>query len=151
MARSAAGAVTARQMAAVMGRSLGMREVTATYQTLHERVRAGLPYAALATLVARYALTGNEVVAVLRIPKRTLARRKLARRLPPDESDRLLRLARIGALAEEVLGAPERAAGWLRAPNRALAGAAPLHLLATEVGAREVETILQRLAHGIYS
>src|SRR3972149_1324243 len=82
MARSAAGAVTARQMAAVMGRSLGMREGTATYQTLHERVRAGLPYAALATLVARYALTGNEVVAVLRIPQRPLPRRKLAPRPP---------------------------------------------------------------------
>src|SRR3990172_832867 len=134
MAASAAGAGTARQMAAGMGRSLGMREVTATYQTLHERGRAGLPYAALATLVARHALTGNEFVAVLRTPKRPLARRKLARRLPPDESDRLLRLARIGALAEEVLGAPERAAGGLGAPNPPPAGAGPFPLLFPQAG-----------------
>jgi len=35
-------------------------------------------------------------------------------------SDRLSRLARIVALAEDYLGDPERAARWLKRPNQAL-------------------------------
>jgi putative toxin-antitoxin system antitoxin component (TIGR02293 family) len=80
-----------------------------------------------------------------------LARRKQERRLRADESDRLLRLARVAAVAEDVLGAQDKAGRWLQKPNRALGGIVPLDLLDTDLGAEEVVTVLGRIEHGVYS
>ena len=57
--------------------------------------------------------------------------------------------------AELVLGSGEkvlagrRGERWLQKPSRGLAGAVPLDLLGTDLGAREVETELGRIEHGI--
>ena len=83
--------------------------------------------------------------------RRMLARRKRGRKLRPDDSDRLLRLGRLARLAEEVLGSSDKAARWLRRPNRALGGDIPLDRLDTDPGARDVEALLLRIAHGVYS
>jgi len=116
---------------------------------LRRRLRAGLPYGALAAVASGFGLGGEDTATVLRIPARTLARRKRERRLSPDESDRLFRLGRIATLAEEVLGDRAKASRWLRTENRALGNAPPLSRLDTDLGAEEVETILLRLAHGV--
>lgn len=116
---------------------------------LRALVRAGLPYAALSAIVAGFRLGAAETGTILRIPERTLARRKKEKRLSAEESDRLVRLARIAALAEDILGSRENAARWLAAGNRALGGRTPLSELDTDLGAEEVEVVLQRLAHGI--
>lgn len=118
---------------------------------LSARVRAGLPYASLEAVAARFQLAVSEVVQVLHLPPRTLARRKKERRLGADESDRLVRLGRVATLAEDILGNAEKAARWLHRPNRALGHKTPLQELDTEVGAREVENVLLRIAHGVYS
>ena len=57
--------------------------------------------------------------------------------------DRLVRVARILASAEKTLGGLEKAALWLRRPNRALGGEVPLSLLDTEVGEQLVEDALK--------
>ncbi len=134
-----------------LGGARALRERTATYQALHERVRNGLPYASLESVGRRFGLDLQTLAAVLHLPRRTLARRKRDSRLRPDESDRLLRLGRIASLAEEVLGSSDKAARWLRRPNRALGGDIPLNRLDTDLGARDVEALLLRIAHGVYS
>ena len=114
-------------------------------------VRDGLPVAALDALVALGGLTSAEVEKLV-IPRRTLAhRRKRREPLSLEESDRLARVARAIALAEETMQDPTKAHAWLRRPNRALGGEPPLVLLATEGGARLVEQTLGRMAHGVYS
>jgi putative toxin-antitoxin system antitoxin component (TIGR02293 family) len=127
-----------------LARTLGgkgvFRERQATYEAIIDKARTGLPYAALTALATRF-----------EIPPRTLARRKKARRLSADESDRLLRLARVAARAEDVLGSQERAGAWLRGTVRALGGLRPLDLLDTDLGAQQVEQILGRIEHGVYS
>jgi len=75
-----------------------------------------------------------------------LQRRRSGGRLAPFESDRLYRLARIVALAQESLGSHERAVHWLNHPNRALGSVAPVTTLDTELGARQVENVLGRIA-----
>ena len=86
------------------------------------------------------------------IPRRTLAHRKARRqRLTADESDRLTRVVRAVGRAAEALGSDERAGRWLRQPNRALDGHAPLDLLDSDVGARTVERVLGRVEHGVFS
>ncbi len=82
---------------------------------------------------------------------RTMARRKGERRLSAMESDRLYRLARVAAHAEEVFGGPEKAGTWLLRPNRALGKAVPFELLDTDEGTRQVEAVLGRIEHGVFS
>jgi putative toxin-antitoxin system antitoxin component (TIGR02293 family) len=72
--------------------------------------------------------------------------------LQPDESDRLLRVSRVFARAIELFEGDDRAARhWLSTPQRALGGAVPLTLAKTKVGAREVERLVGRLEHGVFS
>jgi len=82
-------------------------------------------------------------------PQRTLARRK--NKLSLEESDKVQRLERIMAFATDVLGSEENARGWLREKNRALGGAIPLEVMASETGARSVEMQLHAIDHGIYA
>ena len=55
------------------------------------------------------------------------------------------------ARAKETLGSREKAVRWLQKPNRALGNEVPLRFANTEVGAREVESVLGRIQHGVYS
>ncbi len=120
-----------------------------TSMELRERIRQGLPYRSLESVRERLRLTMPEAAGVLNVPQRTLARRRQARKLAADESDRLYRLARVAAHAFAVFGSEEDAAVWLRRPNRALNGERPIHLLDTDVGARQVEDVLGRIEHGV--
>jgi putative toxin-antitoxin system antitoxin component (TIGR02293 family) len=72
-----------------------------------------------------------------------------ARTRPEDQSDLAVRIARIQAMANEVLGDRRKANHWLRRANGALAGRTPLSLLDTEEGGKRVEAVLGRIAHGI--
>jgi putative toxin-antitoxin system antitoxin component (TIGR02293 family) len=67
------------------------------------------------------------------------------------ESDRAFRLARILAHAVEVFESIERARDWLKSENRALDGQPPFELLDTDAGAQEVDDVLGRIEHGIFS
>jgi putative toxin-antitoxin system antitoxin component (TIGR02293 family) len=122
---------------------------TPTATELRDHLRTGLPYQSLESIRERLGLSLPEAAAVLHVPLRTLARRRHRRRLDADESDRLYRLARIAAQAVAVLATDERAATWLRRPNRALNGEVPLALLDTDLGARQIEEVLGRIAHGV--
>lgn len=99
----------------------------------------------------QFGLKREEVGWALGLSSRTLARRKQERRLSPGESDRLFRFVRIAVQVSEVLGGREQASRWLHTPNRALGGQMPLELLDTDLGSRQVEEILGRIEHGVYS
>ena len=132
--------------------SIGLTERELSEEALIGHIRSGLPYSALDAVAARFGLSTAELLQILGIPQRTLARRKKTQELAPDESDRLVRLARIAAFAEQTHGNPVRAGRWLREPNSALGDTvAPIHWLDTDLGAREVEELLVRIAHGVYS
>jgi putative toxin-antitoxin system antitoxin component (TIGR02293 family) len=118
---------------------------------LAQSVRNGLPISSLDAVTERFGFGRDQVAAVLHLPRRTLARRRKQQHLTPEESDRLFRLARVAAQAVDVLGSREKAGRWLRHPNRALGGETPLSLVDTDAGARQVEEILGRIEHGVYS
>ena len=115
---------------------------------LRETVKAGLPYASLEALIGKFGLAREEAAAALHLPQRTIARRKKEQKLQADESDRLLRLARVGAQAAVTLGRDEKAVQWLRRRNRALGNRAPLDLIDSDIGTRQVEEVLGRIEHG---
>lgn len=83
------------------------------------------------------------------IPARTRRHRQEKKeRLTVEESDRLVRLTRIQALAEDVFGDSEKANAWLREPLSEIDGIAPLELAQTEAGGRVIEQILAKIDWG---
>jgi putative toxin-antitoxin system antitoxin component (TIGR02293 family) len=126
----------------VLGRSLS------SDQDMRAAIREGFPPTVVQELMEASGLTLRELAGALDLSPRSLQRRRRSGRLAPYESDRLYRLARIVAIADECLGDHERAVRWLKRPNRALGGLAPVTAIDTELGARQVENILGRIAYG---
>ncbi len=86
------------------------------------------------------------------VPPRTLShRRRNHRRLTPVETGCFLRTVKIRAMAEAVLGSPERALAWLRRPRQTFGGISAMDLLQTEVGGQIVEETLGQLDEGYFA
>ncbi|WP_297492261.1 antitoxin Xre/MbcA/ParS toxin-binding domain-containing protein [Acidocella sp.] len=111
-------------------------------------VRNGLPVGTVDRFIDSGAISAAELHELV-LPRKTFANRRKLGRLTPEQSDRLVRVARVLAGAEDTFGARDIAHRWLRRPSDALEGAAPLTLLDTDEGARMVEALLLRIAHGI--
>jgi len=112
----------------------------------HERILAGLEFKAVDKI------TDPELARLLGIGEATLRRARAAgSALDPATSDRLYRLSKILAVAEDVLGEAEHAMTWLRRAQPGLSGKVPLDLLVTQAGADEVETLLRRIDFGVYT
>lgn len=115
---------------------------------LREAIRDGFPPAVVDRVMQAAGLTLKELANALDLSARSLQRRRRSGRLASYESDRVYRLARLVALATDSLGSHDRAMRWLKRPNRALGGVAPVAAMDTEVGARQVENILGRIVYG---
>jgi putative toxin-antitoxin system antitoxin component (TIGR02293 family) len=86
------------------------------------------------------------------LPPRTLARRKSSGRLSSDESEKLLRLSAVFEQAVDLFeGDRAGALKWLTTPKKTLENETPLAYSRTELGAREVEELIGRLEHGVFS
>jgi putative toxin-antitoxin system antitoxin component (TIGR02293 family) len=136
----------------VLGGELVLGRAVNQGGALAELVREGLPVKALLLLAERLDIRQAEISEKIGIPKRTLTRRLAQHsRLTAIESDRAVRLAQVYSTAAETLGDGDKAAAWLKTPNRALRGGRPLDQLDTDPGVREVEDVLGRIAYGVYS
>lgn len=119
---------------------------------LLKRIKEGLGYNSWENFIRNTDLRKEDAIGLVQISPRTLSRRKEEGRLHPDESDRLIRAARIFALTTELFdGDIDSARSWLTARQPALGGSTPIEYASTEIGAREVEALIGRLEHGIPS
>jgi putative toxin-antitoxin system antitoxin component (TIGR02293 family) len=144
--------MTATEIAEVLGGRRVLGKTVKKPDDLAELVRKGLPATSFRVLAERLEIANSVLSEKLGIPQRTLTRRLSMRtRLTSTESDRMVRLARVFATAVEMIGEEGKAAEWLQTPNRALGGGRPLDELDTDVGAREVEDLLGRIAYGVHS
>lgn len=115
-------------------------------------VRKGFPVQALDSLGANIRTTSAaELARILGVSVRMLAQRRRKEVLSQQESERLFRVARVLASAEELFGDLGTAFDWLTSPLIVLRGATPLSMLDTEVGGKLVMDTLGRIAHGIPS
>lgn len=135
-----------------------VEEPTAVYGTTSrpagetvERIRAGLPMVEFVALQELLGLGAEALAKHLAISRSTLVRRRKSGRLDMQESDRLLRYARLYARAQVVLQNDAAARDWLKQPARALDFITPLTFAETETGAREVEALLGRIEYGVFS
>lgn len=119
---------------------------------LRRAVEEGLPYGVFEQLRQTSGLSSDELSTWLQLAPRTLTRRRQERRFAREESDRLLRAARVLGRALELFeGDRDAAVEWLTTPQRALGGEPPIEVARTDVGAREVENLIGRIEHGVYS
>lgn len=116
-----------------------------------DRIRAGFSFRAVETLQKRLDLPLEKTAALLGMSRATLHRRKLHGQIGSVESERLVRYERLLAQAIKAFGNTDNARQWLKAPQRGLGGAVPVEFAASEIGAREVENLLGRIEHGVYS
>ncbi len=114
-------------------------------------VTKGLPFSELETLREQFDLPLDRLAQYLGLARATVHRRKASGHLTADESDKVLRFARLLGQAAKVFGGVAAARQWLEASQYGLGGAVPLAFAGTEVGAREVESLIGRIDHGVYS
>jgi putative toxin-antitoxin system antitoxin component (TIGR02293 family) len=132
------------------GASLGIR--SAGTPELIEQLEAGFPFDTLRKFEANSGMASAVLISVLGIPERTLARRRSAGRLAPEESERLLRISSVFEKAVELFDDDVASAvQWLTTSKKALGGETPLRYAKTEPGAREVENLIGRLEYGVFS
>jgi putative toxin-antitoxin system antitoxin component (TIGR02293 family) len=126
----------------------GLAEEAAEF--VHDEIMRGVAARRVKELVERGVLDAKQVFRV--IPERTFKRRVAqGEALKPHEADAVGRLLRLNKEAVRLFRDAEFARKWLSLPNPALGYRVPNDLAETDAGAREVEVILSRIAHGDYS
>jgi putative toxin-antitoxin system antitoxin component (TIGR02293 family) len=113
------------------------------------QLKDGLPVQSLISLSTHLGVSENRLATTVNIAQRTLTRRKKEGRLRTDESERVLRIARLFERAIEVLGNEQNARRWFQSKVRGLSYKTPLEFADTEPGAQEVEAMLDRIEDGV--
>jgi putative toxin-antitoxin system antitoxin component (TIGR02293 family) len=140
--------VNAERVASILGGTETLGTIVRNLHDLRVTVERGLSVKSLDSVARHLALHERDIVEIKHrvVPKTTLARRT---RLTPEESERVERLARIAALAEEVWENEELAHEFLHSEQPQLDGARPIDLARSDLGAREVEDLLMKMEYSL--
>jgi putative toxin-antitoxin system antitoxin component (TIGR02293 family) len=140
-----AGMIAPESIAEILGLGASVR----TVGELELAVSQGLPKRALERLSARlYEDRGIANAYKFKVvPQATWKRR--SKRLSVAESEKTERLARVLAMAEYVWDDRGKAREWMSKPHRELNNETPLEVARTELGARRVEDLLDKLYFGL--
>ena len=136
------------RIAAVMGGAAILGRRIRSLRDLEGTISQGLPKRALRLTAERVSTSVGEARRVMFriVPEATFKRRT---RLSTAESERTERLARVIAGAEYTWNDRDGAREWLTRPHPELGKRTPLDAALTELGARRVEELLDRLFYGI--
>ena len=122
---------------------------TSSWEQVRRAVEDGLPVSAVGDLQAELKRLGvsrpSEYVDAI-VSRATRQRRD---RLNPEEGEVLVRVAALLALAADVWGDEADAAAFLTSPHPALDGNIPIDRARSEIGARQVQSILLALDLGL--
>lgn len=136
------------RIADVMGGSAILGRRIRSIGDLEKSISQGLPKRALRLTAERvYPSLGEARRMMFRVVPEATFKRRI--RLSTTESERTERLARVIAAAEYAWNDQEDAREWLTKPHPELGKRPPLELAMTELGARQVEDLLDRLFYGI--
>jgi len=121
--------------------------------TLTQLVRHGAPLKVISRLEQIYRTSQREISSYLSIPPSTINRRKQrGEHLSSQETDRAVRYARLYKSAQDMMqGDNEATLRWLKSPRKILSGETPMERATTEAGAAEVEQLIGRIRHGVFS
>jgi putative toxin-antitoxin system antitoxin component (TIGR02293 family) len=134
--------VEAQSIAKILGLSSSIH----SYAQLESEVSKGLPKKSLRLLATRISSEGI-VFCHKVVPRATYNRR--GDRLSAAESEKTSRIARVVALAEHVWRNEADAREWMNTPLPELQGRTPVDAVQTELGAVQVEDVLNKLLFGL--
>ena len=121
-------------------------------RAMAQRVEEGLPVGEVVQFGKQAGFSTTELARLIRIPPRTYARRVASKaRLKIPEGERAVRIMRLFERAKQVFGTDENTRRWFDSKILALGRKTPLEFAETEPGAREVENIIGRIEHGVFS
>jgi putative toxin-antitoxin system antitoxin component (TIGR02293 family) len=102
-------------------------------------------------LLKQKGLTFSEISEIVINPRTLKHRKARGEHLSHEETDRMVRVARIVALAENIFGNHAKALRWLRTADDRIGGRNPLSMLQTDAGGRLIESMLWQIDEGVYS
>ena len=134
-------------IAAILG--ISARNAASNWD-LAQSVERGLPLAALDKLAVILAPNNTQAIGYRFVPKATLERKRQKKApLTPQESDKVVRVAKVAALALNVFRDEDKVRDFLTRSHMMLEDRTPLDLaLSTGAGADAVMTVLGRGAFG---
>ncbi len=115
------------------------------------RIREGIPKAALDHLAAIIGFSGAEMAGIVHTSDRTLRRYSPDQKLTADQSERIVELAKLYARGAEVFDSLELFKTWMSTPIDALGAKRPNEFLDTSMGIDLLMDELGRIEHGIFA
>ena len=114
-------------------------------------IRKGLPKKVFDHLMKRTGLTEDEMSMILHVSKRTLQRRDLSSEFNPEQSERLIELAKLFTKGEDVFGGPDQFKEWIDSRIWSLGNKKPREFMDTSIGLSILMDELGRIEYGVYS
>lgn len=114
-------------------------------------IRKGFNKGALDAMMAHMDITATDMARIMHTSDRTMRRYTKDTVLNPEQSERLLELARLFAHGLDAFGSRDRLRRWMNGPVQSLGGQKPIDLLDTSVGIGLVNDVIGRIEYGIVS
>ncbi len=114
-------------------------------------IREGIPKKSLDHLMDNTGLTVAEISAIIRTSDRTLRRYTARQKLNPEQSERIIELAKLYSRGEEVFGNMDAFKQWMNSTVMALGNRKPKTYLDTSLGIDLLMNELGRIEHGIFA
>lgn len=103
------------------------------------------------SVVAVTGLNLTEFSSFLPVNKRTIEKVKDRELLSPAVSDRVLQIASLYRIGENVFGELSMFREWMQSPLIALGGKKPIAFMTNDTGISIIRDLLGRIEHGVYS
>ena len=134
-----------------LGEILGFQREPTGPLEVAQIIENGILQSSIGRFTNSFELTDKEVSSVLGVSVRSISRyrKEPKKKLTVTVGDRLYRAVHLFEFASTVVGGEDSALEWLRTPKIGLNNRIPLELMATEIGAKEVENLLGRIEYGV--
>ncbi len=116
-----------------------------------ELIREGVPKEAMNNLMHKTGITTMEMASITHTSDRTLRRYESKDKLPQEQSERVIELARLYSKGSEVFGALDYFKEWMNTRLIPLGDKKPKEFLDTSLGIDMLMKELGRIEHGIFA
>lgn len=113
-------------------------------------IKQGIPYSLFDLIQSVSPFSEGDWSAILDMSPKSLQRYKQgAKRFKPIQSEKIVEMAEVVNLGQEVFGDSARFGLWMNSPSIALGNVKPVNLVTDSYGKELVMAELNRIAHGI--
>lgn len=114
-------------------------------------IRKGLPMGILNKLAKLMLFKPRDVAPIMNLSERTLQRYEASTLLDKETSLKTIQLASLYEKGVEVFGSVERFNSWMNSEILALGLKKPIEFIDTSVGIDQLQKLIGRIQHGVYS